>query len=199
MYLSTVNVVKIGSMPVEVLGTDVVSDERLLDMRFLRITVISYVFIVLKKRISASSVDGREIEVTLKYERLLNFCFSWGRFAHKREVCHVKSLDTFSNDLQAMDFSDKHASFLSIHEIYSRAKEDDNMNKDSIEGFPPLGGQERSRDYHKQNPGQYFDARMSDEAIRLSESNLMEVEVHYVANLNVKVKKVGHIMLATQP
>ncbi|GAB4860469.1 hypothetical protein Ancab_035629 [Ancistrocladus abbreviatus] len=143
-YFSTLNAVKIGGILGEVLSTDKLSGDRLLDRHFLQVRVLIDMFSIFKKSIVVYSEDGREIIVQLKYEQLTNFCYACVHFGYKKEVCHLKSTGSFSNDRRATDLSDKHAAFKPIQELHYGSSKDIDTEKDYLDGFLHSGGRERS-------------------------------------------------------
>ncbi|GAB4845851.1 hypothetical protein Ancab_024855 [Ancistrocladus abbreviatus] len=145
-YLSIENVVIIGNLCGEVLRIDDVSEDRLLDKRFLTVKVLVNVFFSIKKHVLVTVDIDKEIKVLLKYEHMSDFCFNCKMFGQNGYKCGNPKVKGYSAYLKAIDMSDKNACFLPVVEIlYKMANPQGDMVKEQEQGI--YGGRQ-SHDSH---------------------------------------------------
>ncbi|GAB4859736.1 hypothetical protein Ancab_011215 [Ancistrocladus abbreviatus] len=116
----------------KVLGTDDVSDEHLIDRRFVRVRLMINIFFVIKKQVVVSTDNEKELTVVLKYERLPDFLlWVWSIWSYE---------------------GDKRAKFISISEIINTSGGDfEEVGKGFTEETQLYGGRRQSRFSNVQN------------------------------------------------
>ncbi|GAB4850590.1 hypothetical protein Ancab_029899 [Ancistrocladus abbreviatus] len=92
----------------------------------------------------------KEIKVSLKYERMSDFCFNCKMFGHNGDKCGNLKLEGYFVELKANDMSDKNACFLLLEELLHRlASSQDDIVKEQEEG---VDGGSRSHECRMPQP-----------------------------------------------